>query len=154
MKGFYTFGEFTLNAEKRTLSSGAGVVHLNEQSMLILLALLRARGAVVSKRKLIDIAWPDSSVGENSLSQCISGLRRALSERPGERRYIITIPSRGYCFGADVEQCAGQSSENPMAVEEGSVPNSPQSVLGWHRQWNLRTLVSAVLLVCATGYVV
>ena len=41
-------------------------------------------------------------VEENNLNQSISTLRRVLGERPGEHRYIVTEPGRGYRFVASV----------------------------------------------------
>ena len=46
--------------------------------------------------------WPGLVVEENSLSQVISGLRRALADDPHDSRYIQTVPRRGFRFIATV----------------------------------------------------
>ncbi len=50
-------------------------------------------------------------VEENSLSQVISLLRRALGESRRDNRYIVTVPRRGYRFVAEVVRVAGHASE-------------------------------------------
>ena len=46
--------------------------------------------------------WPRAVVEENNLSQCIFTLRKVLGEAAGERRFILTVPGRGYKFVASV----------------------------------------------------
>ncbi len=50
--------------------------------------------------------WPDTVVEENNLSQSISKLRSVLGESPGDHRWIVTLPGRGYRFVADVRLLA------------------------------------------------
>ncbi len=52
----------------------------------------------------MEVLWPDSDVEEANLPQNISALRKALGESPNERRYVITVPGRGYRFAADVQE--------------------------------------------------
>ncbi len=46
--------------------------------------------------------WPDTIVEENNLNKNISVLRHVLGENPGEHRYIVTVPGKGYKFVASV----------------------------------------------------
>src|SRR5262249_16538213 len=48
--------------------------------------------------------WPDTFVEENSLSQNIYLVRKALGEESQGARYIETVPRRGYRFTAPVRQ--------------------------------------------------
>src|SRR4029077_12742379 len=57
---------------------------------------------LVEKDDLMRAIWPNTVVEENNLSQNIAALRRALQDRRGENRYILTVPGRGYRFVADV----------------------------------------------------
>src|SRR5262249_7841403 len=65
------------------------------------------------KEELIEKLWPDSFVGENSLAQNISTLRKALDDGSGIQ-CIETVPRIGYRFTAPVSR-----------VEEGSEPIVP-----------------------------
>ncbi len=46
--------------------------------------------------------WPDAFVEEANLSQNIFMLRKALGDTPEDRRYIVTLPGKGYRFVAEV----------------------------------------------------
>lgn len=48
--------------------------------------------------------WPNQFVEENNLTVRMSALRRALGEKPGEHKYIETVPGRGYRFVAGVKE--------------------------------------------------
>lgn len=48
------------------------------------------------------LVWPDSFVGEDSLTQNIATLRKALGDVPGRPQYIVTVPRHGYRFVAPV----------------------------------------------------
>jgi len=51
---------------------------------------------------LIDSVWGETAVEENNLTQQISILRKAMGERAGDHRFIVTVSGRGYCFVAPV----------------------------------------------------
>src|SRR5262249_3241536 len=51
---------------------------------------------------LLQKVWPDTAVEDGSLTWHISLLRKALEDGEGERRFIETLPRRGYRFVADV----------------------------------------------------
>jgi serine/threonine-protein kinase len=56
---------------------------------------------VLAKEELMQALWPDTAVEENNLNQNISILRRVLGDG-GSKRYIATVPGRGYQFVANV----------------------------------------------------
>jgi tetratricopeptide (TPR) repeat protein len=64
--------------------------------------------------------WPDSDVEPNNLSQTIKKLRRLLGEKPGENRFIETIPGRGYRFIADLRVSAGTWGGAEYSDERGT----------------------------------
>jgi TolB-like protein len=101
---FYEFGEFRLDSQQRVLTSGAEArpIALVPKAFETLLYLLERRGELLSKNSLLKAIWPNIVVEENSLNQTISAIRRSLGERPGEHRFIVTEPGRGYRFVADV----------------------------------------------------
>jgi TolB-like protein len=77
-------------------------------------------GAVVHEDELMQAIWPDTVVEENSLTQNISFLRRALGEGCAEHRYIATVPGRGYQFVAGVEEIAVHRPQTTMAGATGA----------------------------------
>jgi TolB-like protein/DNA-binding winged helix-turn-helix (wHTH) protein len=101
---FYEFGPFSIDAEKRVLTREGEVVPLAPKAFDTLLVLVEHHGEVLEKDRLMEMLWPDSDVEEANLPLNISALRKALGESPNERRYIITIPGRGYRFAADLKE--------------------------------------------------
>ena len=65
----------------------------------VLMALIEASGAVVSKDALMSRVWPDRIVEENNLQAQISALRRAFG---ADRDLIRTIAGRGYQFTGEI----------------------------------------------------
>ena len=101
-KRLYAFGAFRLDADERVLFGEGGAVPLTPKAFDTLLALVENSGHVLGKEELMKRVWPDSFVEENNLAQNISALRKALGEESGGRKYIETVPRRGYRFVADV----------------------------------------------------
>lgn len=90
------FGSFTLDLERLSLSGPSGFVELRPKSFDVLSYLLHHAGRVVDKEEMIKAVWPGVTVTEESLTQCISEVRRALGDE--SRRIIKTVPKRGYLF--------------------------------------------------------
>ncbi|HEX8351932.1 MAG TPA: alpha/beta fold hydrolase, partial [Pyrinomonadaceae bacterium] len=132
----YAFGVFRLDADERVLFGGRGVVPLTPKAFDTLLALVENSGHVLGKEELMKRVWPDSFVEENNLAQNISLLRRTLGEEGGGRKYIETIPKRGYRFVADVSaapsRAGGVAAAGARAVagtpdEEWAAGDTPTS---------------------------
>jgi TolB-like protein/Flp pilus assembly protein TadD len=81
---------------------------------------------VLDKERLMEAVWPDSIVEENNLSQNISTLRRIFGETPGSHSYIVTVPSRGYRFVAEVRERTDNGS-GTVTAERPTRPTSPEN---------------------------
>lgn len=108
-KSIYQFGPFAVDAARRVLLRDGEAVPLAPKAFDTLLVLVEHSGQVLEKDRMLDLLWPDSIVEEANLTYNISLLRKALGESPNERRYIITIPGRGYRFAADVSETGDTS---------------------------------------------
>lgn len=106
---FHDFGPFRVDASRRLLLREGSPVPLTPKAFDILMVLLRNPGRVVEKDELMRLVWPGTVVEENNLTRNISSLRKALEEGPSERRYIVTIPGRGYQFAAETPMTAPES---------------------------------------------
>ena len=71
------FGRFRILPHRRELLVEGRSMELGGRAFDVLMALIEASGAVVSKDRLIQRVWPDRIVEENSLQSQISALRRA-----------------------------------------------------------------------------
>jgi len=116
----YEFGPFTLDSAKRLLRRDGVAVPLQPKTFDTLLSLVRHRGEVVEKEKLLTLIWPEAAVEENNLSHHISHLRRVLGEAPDGHKYIETIPKRGYSFVADVRERWDDGRDFLVAAPAGS----------------------------------
>jgi TolB-like protein/DNA-binding winged helix-turn-helix (wHTH) protein len=95
-----TFGGFVFLAKSRELRTVEGkAVNLRSQSAEVLSVFAARPGEIVSKDALMQAVWPDTFVTEDSLTQCIADIRRAL----GDDAHVIveTLPKRGYRLNAD-----------------------------------------------------
>jgi DNA-binding winged helix-turn-helix (wHTH) protein/Tol biopolymer transport system component len=101
-KDLYEFGPFRLDAAQRLLLRDDRLVPLQPKAFETLLVLVRNSEKVVLKDELLNTVWADTFVEESNLTQNIFVLRKALGEPEGGRRYIITVPGRGYRFAETV----------------------------------------------------
>ena len=97
----FSFGEFTLDPDRRLLLRNGETVALKAKAFDLLLALVERRGEVISKNELLDRVWANQFVEENNLTVHVAALRKALGESKNENRYIVTVPGTGYRFVAD-----------------------------------------------------
>ncbi len=100
---FYEFGPFTLDTVQHLLLKGEEPVTLTPKTYDALLVLVCNSGRMLSKEELMGALWPESFVEESNLTQQVSMIRKALGESPGDDRYIVTVPGRGYRFAAQVK---------------------------------------------------
>jgi len=112
--GVYEFGNFRLHAAQRRLTdcSDGRAIELTAKALDALHLLVRRPGELLDKPTLIAAVWPNVVVEENNLNQVISALRRALGDGSGGRRFIVTVPGRGYQFVAPVRE----SHDEPRSV--------------------------------------
>lgn len=98
---FHDFGPFRVDASRRLLLREGSPVPLTPKAFDILVVLLGNAGRIVEKDELMRQVWPGTTVEENNLTRNISSLRKALEEGPTDRRFIVTIPGRGYQFAGE-----------------------------------------------------
>jgi DNA-binding winged helix-turn-helix (wHTH) protein len=98
------FGRFLLLLHRRELLADGRPVKLGGRAFDVLMALIEARGAVVSKNALMARVWPDRIVEENNLQWQISALRAAFG---ADRDLIRTVSGRGYQFAAAIDTVYG-----------------------------------------------
>ncbi|SFK70843.1 TolB amino-terminal domain-containing protein [Mesorhizobium albiziae] len=94
---FRGFVFLTKTKELRTVDGKA--VNLRSQTAEVLSVLAARPGEIVSKDALMQAVWPDTFVTDDSLTQCIADIRRAV----GDDAHVIveTLPKRGYRLNAD-----------------------------------------------------
>lgn len=110
----FAFDHFELDPARRRLIAGGEPVALSDRHLEVLLLLVAQAGHIVSKDDLMEAGWKDVAVGDNSLEQAISSLRKLLGTPPGGGVYIETVPRRGYRFIASVSRMATRESDETL----------------------------------------
>lgn len=109
----FVFGPFELDAARRQLRLSGEPVRLSDRQLDVLLLLVTRAGQIVAKDDLVQAGWDDVAVGDNSLEQAISTLRKRLGDGSG-RAFIENVPRRGYRFTADVTRSAARASDDRL----------------------------------------
>src|SRR5216684_4507183 len=105
------FGRFRVLPHRRELIADGRPLEVGGRAFDVLMVLIEASGAVVSKGTLMNRVWPDRIIEENSLQHQISTLRRVFA---ADRDLIRTIAGRGYQFTGEIRTVA-------------ATPNAPAS---------------------------
>src|SRR5260370_34016862 len=93
------FGRFEVLPDRREVLVDGRPVKLGGRAFDVLIALIEARGAIVSKEALMARGWPGRIIEENSLAAQVAALRAAFG---AERALIRTISGRGYQFTGEI----------------------------------------------------
>src|SRR5262245_8617483 len=127
----------TLDLGREELRDASGTrIELRNRSFGVLRHLATNAGRVVTKDELLNVNWPGVTVTEDSLTQCISEIRRALGD--SGRDLVRTVPRRGYMM---VLPDRSPEAEQPAVVNP--------SARAWHGRTPaaIAVLVGGVMLV-------
>jgi DNA-binding winged helix-turn-helix (wHTH) protein/TolB-like protein/tetratricopeptide (TPR) repeat protein len=113
----YAFGDFVLErSQQRVHRRDGSPLNLTPRLFSALLLFVENAGALLDKDALMLALWPGLVVEENSLSQVISGLRRALADDSHGSRYIQTVPRRGFRFIATVTELPDPAAHERLPI--------------------------------------
>jgi len=91
------FGDIEIDPSTRTVFRRREAVALTPMEFDLLVALVRRRGAVVSRLDLLHEVWGHSSaVLTRTVDTQIAELRRKLEDNPAIPRHILTVRKAGY----------------------------------------------------------
>lgn len=107
----FVFAPFELDTTRPRLTCAGEPLAISDRQLDVLRLLVTRAGQIVSKDDLLQAGWKDVAVGDNSLEQAISTLRRLLGTRAPDVAFIETVPRRGYRFVAGVERTVARESD-------------------------------------------
>ena len=144
-KHLYGFGSYRLDAVERVLLRDGQPVTLPPKDLETLLVLVERAGHIVEKEELLEKVWPGVFIEEGNLARHIFNLRQVLGDSPDGRKYIETIPKRGYRFVAVIHEDS-EPAAPPLAVPPASdqAPSMVPVPVGQKRSfwsWPLALLV-------------
>jgi predicted ATPase/DNA-binding winged helix-turn-helix (wHTH) protein len=101
-------------------------MELGGRAFDVLVVLIEAKGAVVSKDELMRRVWPGRIVEENNLQAQVKALRKAFADRD----LIRTVVGRGYQFRREVRTRPGTHIERaqPGTASIVSAPRAPTNL--------------------------
>jgi TolB-like protein/DNA-binding winged helix-turn-helix (wHTH) protein/Tfp pilus assembly protein PilF len=114
-KHLYGFGSYQLDAGERVLLRDGQPVTLPPKDLETLLVLVERAGHIVEKEELLEKVWPGVFIEEGNLARHIFNLRQVLGDSPDGRKYIETIPRRGYRFVAAVREDGEPAAASSVA---------------------------------------
>lgn len=101
------FARWTLHGDGR-LTGEETDIQLPPKEWQVLRLLLASGGTLMTKDRLLELAWGRGEVADESLTRCIYSLRKHLRTDKG---FIKTIYGKGYRF-----TCPVRAGEQPRAV--------------------------------------
>jgi DNA-binding winged helix-turn-helix (wHTH) protein len=103
----FEFGRFRILPQRREAFADGRPIKLGGRAFDVLVALIEANGAVVSKDELMSRVWPGRIVEDNNLHAQIKALRKTFRDQ----NLIRTVVGRGYQFGGAVRARPASRSE-------------------------------------------
>jgi FixJ family two-component response regulator/DNA-binding winged helix-turn-helix (wHTH) protein len=126
------FGRFRVLPRARQLLVDGQPVELGSRAFDLLMVLVRAPGAVVTKNEIVSRVWPDTVVAEDNLKVQMSALRKVLNE---DRDVIKTVHGRGYVFTGEVTTASfdpdAMARPGPERTPSPIAPAPPTSLSAW-----------------------
>ncbi len=112
----FAFGPYLYIPRRQLLLKSGKPVRLGCRALDLLTAFVRRPGELLTKRELMDEAWPSTTVVEGNLKVHIALLRRALEDDADLAKYIATVSGRGYRFIAPVAVSAASTAATGPAL--------------------------------------
>jgi DNA-binding response OmpR family regulator len=112
------FRRFRALLRARQLLANGKPVEIGSRAFDLLVVLIEARGALLSKEEIMGRVWTTTVVEEANLRVQISELRKTLGE---DRDIIKTIPGRGYVFAVEAAVESGVVGAELGAQSRGPI---------------------------------
>jgi DNA-binding response OmpR family regulator len=101
------WADLVMTPASRLVQRGKRTVALTTREFDLLLLLLRERGRVVSRERILMEVWRgETAAASNVIEVYVRYLRQKLEEG-GERRLIHTVRGQGYCLGEKLPEREG-----------------------------------------------
>ena len=98
----FSFGAWTLDADRRVLLRGGDPVSLSPKAFDLLRLLAEHHERAFSKAELHQHLWPNTFVSDGSLTILVAEIRQVLQDDAEQPRFIRTVRRFGYGFCAPV----------------------------------------------------
>src|SRR5690348_11415986 len=121
----YHFDRFTLNLAHGVLRAADGTERpLRPKSFALLQLFVENAGQLLDRDSIMAAVWPDVFVTDDSITQCVGEIRRALG---GEAAALLrTLPKRGYLLSAGPpDDAVPRPAEVAATLHPAKAPSEP-----------------------------
>ena len=127
----FQLDHWIVDPTRNLIARGRRKLTLEPREMDLLVRLIDADGAVVSKKELLRDVWGDRIVVEHVLPKTISGLRKSFGETARQPKLIQTVHKRGYRLACRVSDGADRHRSMRMVWLRPRSLLRAIAVFGW-----------------------
>ncbi len=129
----FALGSFAIDPARRLAAGPAGAETLEPRVMQVLVALVRADGAIVTRDELVASCWGGRAIGDDAINRAIGRIRRLAGSDGGASFEIETIRKVGYRLARLAPVASAVATSLPEEV--GLVSVTPAPWLAARRGW-------------------
>jgi pimeloyl-ACP methyl ester carboxylesterase/DNA-binding winged helix-turn-helix (wHTH) protein len=108
----FGFGEFELDRNLYELRCKGRSMKVERIPLDLLFLLVERRGHLVTRVEIQERIWGKGVFldADSAINSAVRKIRRALSDDPESPRFVVTVPTRGYRFAAEVRESKLETS--------------------------------------------
>jgi class 3 adenylate cyclase/predicted ATPase len=117
--GVFQFADFELDGNVYELRRNGNPLKLERIPLDLLFLLVDQRNRLVTREEILERLWVKGVFFDvdNAINSAVRKLRRALGDNPEAPRFVLTVPSKGYRFIADVCEESLAAANPPSSTQ-------------------------------------
>ena len=134
--GIFRFADFELDRNAYELRRNGRPLKLEPIPLDLLFLLVEKRGQLVTREEVLEGLW-DKGVFfdvDNAINSAVRKLRRALADDPEEPRFVLTVPTKGYRFVAELDDLSPRPARRAKKVGRTSRGRLTQGPMAGRRR--------------------
>ncbi|WP_100643572.1 tetratricopeptide repeat protein [Alteromonas facilis] len=120
------------------------IARIEPKGIYLLKILSKHVAQLIEKDQLLEVLWPGQVVSEDSLTRCVSRVRKVLNDDPKSPSIIETLPKRGYRLIAQEVRWHGPINEIVVTQQETTEP--PSSIVEMKPHRPVALLISTLVV--------
>ncbi len=140
----FALGELRIHPSTCEIQAGERREIVQPRAMQVLVALARAKGAVVSRDRLIQMCWEGRAIGEDAINRAIAKVRSAAELTAPPAFEVETIPRVGFRLKARFGSSPADATAAPAPDRADTLPRRGRAGI-------VSSAALVVLLVCLIG---
>jgi DNA-binding winged helix-turn-helix (wHTH) protein len=134
--GIFRFADFELDVNAYELRRNGNPLKLERIPLDLLFLLIEKRGQLVTREEILERLWGKGVFFDvdNAINSAVRKLRRALADDPDAPRFVVTVPTKGYRFVAELDDLRSRSPRRAKKVGRASSGRLTQSPMAGRRR--------------------